>query len=102
MNTKLRSLIFTILLTALLSCGLVSAQTVQTATTSNDPLAALPASDAVMFADVRRILTEIIPRLLASNPAALAQMASALNEANTKTGVNLLSIDRVAVGLRFL
>jgi hypothetical protein len=102
MNTKLRSLIFAILLTALLSCGLVSAQTMQTATAGNDPLAALPASDGVMFADVRRILTEIIPRLLANNPAALAQMASTLNEANTKTGVNLLSIDRVAVGVRFL
>ena len=55
-----------------------------------------------MFADVRRILTEILPRLFASNPAALAQMAGTLNEVNTKTGVNLLSIDRVAVGVRFL
>ena len=95
MNTKLRSLLLAIFLTTMASFGFVSAQT-------NDPLASLPASDGVMFADVRRILTEIAPRLLSGDPATLAKMAAILNEASTKTGVNLLAIDRVAVGVRFL
>lgn len=91
-----------IFLTTVMSVGLVYGQTVQTAPAVDDPLAALPASDGVMFIDVRRLMMEIAPRLLAGDPATLAKLTAALNEASTKTGINLLSIDRVAVGVRFL
>jgi hypothetical protein len=101
MNTKLRSLLLAITLTIFACIGLVSAQTAQPVTASGDPLAALPASDVVGFLDCRRILTEIVPRLLAKEPAMLAKMAAMLDEVNKKTGVNILSIDRVAVGMRF-
>jgi hypothetical protein len=101
-NIKLRSFLLAILLTTVMNVGLVSGQTAQTASAMDDPLAALPASDGVMFVDVRRLMMEIAPRLLASDPATLAKLTAALNEASTKTGVNLLSISRVVVGVRFL
>lgn len=102
MNTKLRSLLLANILTTLVSINLVSAQTMQTpAMAANDALAALPVSDAVAFADVRRILTEIVPRLFARDPALLAKMMGAADEVKKKTGVNILSIERVALGVRF-
>jgi hypothetical protein len=94
MNTKLRSLFLAIFLTMVAGVQLVQAQT--------DPLATLPASDIVMFADTRRILNEIVPRILAKDPGTLGKMMATLNELNTKTGVNVLAIDRVAVGVKLL
>jgi hypothetical protein len=103
MNMKLRSLLLAVFLTALFGSALVSAQTTQPVTANNDdPLAALPVSDVVAFADVRRILTDAVPRLLAKDPATLAQMMGMLNEVRTKTGINILAIDRVAMGARVL
>jgi hypothetical protein len=101
MNIKLRSLLLAISLTIFASINLVSAQTVQTSPASNDPLLALPASDVVGFLDCRRLINEIVPLLLAKDPAMLAQMVVALDELNKKTGVNIRSIERIAVGLRF-
>jgi hypothetical protein len=102
-NTKLRSLLLALFLVIVASVNLVSAQTTPPATASNDdPVAALPASDMVVFADVRRILTDAIPRLFAKDPATLAKMMGLLNEVRTKTGINILAIDRVAMGVRIL
>ncbi len=102
MNKKLHSLLLAIFLTALVGVHFVSAQTTTPAPASSDPLAALPASDMVLFADVRRILTDAVPRLLAKDPATLAKMMGLLNEVRTKTGINILAIDRVAMGIRVL
>jgi hypothetical protein len=101
-NTKLRSQLLAFFLTTLMSAGLVSGQTAQTAAATDEPLAMLPASDGIMFLDTRRIMTEIIPRLFAGDPAMLAKLMGVLNETSTKSGVNLLSISRVVVGVRFL
>jgi hypothetical protein len=102
MNIKLRSLLLTIFLTAIVSVNFVSAQTTPPAAIpSGDPLAALPASDVVGFVDLRRILTEIAPRIFAKNPAMLVKLTTALDEVQKKTGVSILSVDRIAVGLRF-
>lgn len=101
MNTKLRSLLLAIFLTVLVGVRFVSGQTTPPALPSGDPLATLPASDIVGFVDVRRLLTEIVPRLLAKDPPMLAKMTAALDEVYKKTGVSILSVDRVAVGMRF-
>lgn len=101
MNMKLRSLLLAVFLTALFGSTLVSAQTTPPPA-NDDPLAALPVSDVVAFADVRRILTDAVPRLLAKDPATLAKMMGVLNEVRTKTGINILAIDRVAMGARVL
>lgn len=102
MNIKLRSQLLAIFLTTVMSFGLVQGQAPQPMTASDDPLAALPASDGVVFLDVRRILTEIVPRVYANDPSTLAMLTAMLNEASTKTGVNLLSINRVVLGIRLL
>jgi hypothetical protein len=94
MNTKMRSLLLAIFLTIVVGGRPTSAQT--------DPLASLPASDVVMFADARRIMTEFIPRVLAKDPATLSKMMGALNELNAKTGVNVLAIERVVAGVKLL
>ena len=86
---------------AVIGIGFVSAQTTQTATADGDPLAALPASDVIGFVNLRRIMTEVVPRIFASDPTMLAKMTVALDEVNKKTGVNILSVDRIVVGVRF-
>lgn len=100
MNMKLRALLLAIPLAMLMSIAVVSAQTTQ-ATSTLDPLNTLPTSDVVAFADTRRILTEILPRLLANDPATLVKLTNAANDLNTKTGINILAIDRIAVGVQF-
>jgi hypothetical protein len=64
-------------------------------------LSSLPSSDLVVYVDLQRILTEIIPRLLAKDPATLAKMAAGINEVKTKSGVNILAIDSIVVGVKF-
>ncbi|HKR02115.1 MAG TPA: hypothetical protein VJT09_15660 [Pyrinomonadaceae bacterium] len=94
MNARLRSLLIATLLTILAGAAQVFAQT--------DPLSALPTSDVVIFVDSRRIMTEIIPRVLAKDPATLAKLTGALAEVNQKTGINILSIERIVCGVRLL
>lgn len=101
MKTKLCSLLMAIFLVAVCAAG-VAAQTTTAPATISDPMSALPASDIVIFADVRRILTELAPRILASDPATLAKLTGVLDMAKTKTGINVMGIERVAVGVRLL
>ncbi|HEY0379430.1 MAG TPA: hypothetical protein VGC87_21110 [Pyrinomonadaceae bacterium] len=101
MNTKpRRSLVLSLLLAAVCAAG-VSAQTA-TSVTVQDPLQALPASDLVIYADARRIMTELAPHILTHDPSMLAKIMGALEMAKAKTGVNFMGIERVAVGLKLL
>jgi len=101
MISRLRSLLLSLFLTAFVSGAIVSAQPSSSASLS-DPMTALPASDLVAFANVRRILTDAVPRLLAKDPGTLVKMMAVLNEVKTKTGINILGIDRIALGVRLL
>ncbi len=60
----------------------------------------LPASDALMLVDVRRLLTEAIPRSMAGNPAKLAEFNADLEQFKTRTGLDPRSFERIAVGTR--
>lgn len=71
------------------------------ATAAQDPLTMLPASDGVITADVRRILNEALPRALASDAAKMAQINADIDRFKTRTGVDLRSIERMAIGTRF-
>jgi len=62
----------------------------------------LPASDAVMFVDVRRLLTEAMPRALASDPAKLAQVNAEIDNFKARTGIDARAFERIAVGARFV
>jgi hypothetical protein len=101
MKMKLHSLLLVILIGFTANALVVTAQTAG-ASKELGPLALLPSSDVVAFADVRRIVSEAVPRLLAKNPELLGQMMGMLNEVRTKTGFNLLAIDRIAVGVKLI
>ncbi|HWT02270.1 MAG TPA: hypothetical protein VN256_18615 [Pyrinomonadaceae bacterium] len=105
MNTKLqRSLILSLLLAAFCVAG-GKAQTTATATAAPaefNPLSALPASDLVIYADMRRIMTDLAPHILAHDPSMLAKVTGVLEMVKAKTGINVMGVERVIVGLRLL
>lgn len=67
----------------------------------DDALMALPASDAVMFVDVQRLLSEVMPRILTNHPALLAKVNSQIDQLKESTGVDVRLFDQIAIGMRF-
>lgn len=63
-------------------------------------LQALPASDGVLFVDLKRVLHEALPTVLASEPKRLAQINAQLDRFKQQTGLDPRSFERVAVGFR--
>ncbi|HEX8475632.1 MAG TPA: hypothetical protein VF666_16535 [Pyrinomonadaceae bacterium] len=61
----------------------------------------LPESDGVMFVDMRRLLTEAMPQVLAGNPTKLAEVNADIEQFKQRTGIDPRSFDRLAVGVRF-
>jgi hypothetical protein len=62
----------------------------------------LPASDALMLVDVRKLLNEVVPRSLASDAARLAQVTADIEQFKSRTGVDARDFDTVAVGARLV
>lgn len=71
----------------------------QKATVAADALASLPASEMVMTFDVRRIMDEAVPRLLANAPVARSRFDSGLNTLKAQTNFDARSIDRIVIGM---
>ncbi len=71
-------------------------------TTATGVLASLPASDAVMVVDVRRLLSEGLPRAYNNNPAELARVNSEIDKFKTTTGLDARSFERFAVGVSYV
>jgi hypothetical protein len=59
-------------------------------------MASLPESDAVAQIRVRRLLNDVMPRLLAGNPAKLAQANADIDQFKTRTGVDPRAFDQIA------
>ncbi|HKS26477.1 MAG TPA: hypothetical protein VJS44_01595 [Pyrinomonadaceae bacterium] len=78
-----------------------SGATAVSAPAAQDPLQMLPASDGVVTADVRRVLNEALPRAFSSDPAKMAKINADIDRFKTRTGVDLRSIERMAIGARF-
>ena len=68
---------------------------------ANDVLQFLPASDAIAIVNVRRLISEALPLVLAADPAKLAQINTDMAKFKTRTGVDPLSLDRVVLGMRY-
>jgi hypothetical protein len=68
---------------------------------ANYLLSSLPASDAVIYIDAQRLLTDSLPGLLANSPKLLARVNELLDEFKEKTNVDLRTFDSVAIGIRF-
>src|SRR5205085_10584868 len=62
----------------------------------------LPASDAVLTVDLKRLLTEAAPRALASDPSRLAQLSADIERFKSRTGVDARDFDTLAVGARLV
>jgi hypothetical protein len=89
----------------IMGAGTLSSQTAKVAAASvpaaNDPLVMLPVSDAVAIVDIKRLLTDAMPRALADNSARLAEANAEIDRFKTRTGIDLRSFDRIAAGFRF-
>jgi hypothetical protein len=64
-------------------------------------LAQLPASDAVMAVDVKRLMSEGLPRAYASNQEELARVNGEIEKFKTRTGLDARQFDRLAFGVRY-
>jgi len=64
-------------------------------------LASLPQSDAVAQVKMRQLLSEAMPRILASNPAKLAEVNASIDSFKTRTGLDPRTFEQIAVGFRF-
>lgn len=64
-------------------------------------LSSLPESDAVAQVKVNRLLSDVVPRVLANNPAKLAELNASIDNFKTRTGLDPRSFDQIAVGVRY-
>ncbi|HKR15011.1 MAG TPA: hypothetical protein VJT15_23300 [Pyrinomonadaceae bacterium] len=68
---------------------------------TNSLMASLPESDAVAQIKMKQLLNEAMPRILANNPARLAQVNAAVEDFKTRTGLDPRMFDELALGARF-
>ncbi|HEY0099915.1 MAG TPA: hypothetical protein VGB76_13285 [Pyrinomonadaceae bacterium] len=64
-------------------------------------LASLPTSDAVLSVDVRRLLSDALPRAYNNNPAELTRINSEIDKFRTSTGLDARSVERLVVGVSY-
>ncbi len=65
-------------------------------------LSSLPPSDVVALVNVNRVLDEAMPKLMAENPAKLAEVNDELAKFKTQTGIDPRSFHQVALGLSYI
>jgi hypothetical protein len=70
------------------------------ANAENRLLAALPNSDAMALVKVRQLL-EGLPKILAENPAKLAEANAEIEKFKTKTGIDPRAFDQLALGMHY-
>jgi hypothetical protein len=101
---KVRFFIFAIVVLALATGLKVNAQTRQRATnpqTTPGLLTALPESDAVAQVKVKRLLNEVLPQLLATNPSKLSEVNADIDRFKNRTGLDPRMFDDLALGVRY-
>lgn len=59
----------------------------------------LPASDAVVSMDAKRVFSEAIPRILSGNQPLLSRTLAMIDEMQSKTGIDLRQFESVAAGV---
>lgn len=64
-------------------------------------MAQLPQSDAVVQVKMKQLFNEAMPRILANNPARLAEVNAAVENFKTRTGLDPRMFDEIALGTRF-
>ncbi|MCA1591593.1 MAG: hypothetical protein LC754_02870 [Acidobacteria bacterium] len=61
----------------------------------------LPASDAVVVVNLRRLLTEAVPRALGGDAAQAAQVNADIERFKAQTGIDARQFDTLSAGVRF-
>lgn len=61
----------------------------------------LPESDAVAQIKVKQLLSEAMPRILANNPAKLAEVNTSIDRFKDRTGLDPRMFEQVALGIRY-
>jgi hypothetical protein len=79
--------------------GRQSEQTAAAASSSLELLGALHESDFIVYVDAQRMMTEIIPGMLAERPEELAKFKAMLDEIQKDTGLDPRLLDAVAIGV---
>jgi hypothetical protein len=90
-----------LLLAGLATAGLAQTRRGTAATRNPSLLGRLPASDAVARIDVKRVLSDALPKILAGNSAKLAEVDSQIEQFKTQTSLDLRSFDELAVGMLY-
>ena len=78
-----------------------TSRTAQSSAAQAAIVAQLPASDAVLVVDTRRLLTEGLPRAFNNNAAELARVNAEIDDFRKKYGLNARDFERIAVGTSF-
>jgi hypothetical protein len=86
---------------AILLFSLAAQSGAQTRPAARTPVP-LPASDAVLTVDLKRLLGEAVPRALAGDATRLAQVNADIEAFKTRTGVDARAFDTLAVGARIV
>ena len=60
----------------------------------------LPASDSVVFIEMRRLLSEALPRALAEDPGRLGEINADIEAFKTRTGIDPRAFEQLAAGSR--
>lgn len=76
-------------------------RTRNTAPAAHGLMSSLPQSDAVAEVKMKQLFNEAMPRILANNPAKLAQVNASVENFKTRTGLDPRMFDQVAIGVRF-
>jgi hypothetical protein len=98
---KIRILVIAIAIAALLAGGLVAEAQKRNTTTSAMLLGSLPESDAMALVNVRVLLEQAMPKMLAENPAKLAQANAEIDNFKMKTGIDPRQFDQLALGMHY-
>jgi hypothetical protein len=95
------ALIVSLLLAGLSSLGIAQTRRGVPATPRQSLLARLPTSDAVAQVNVKRVLSEALPKLMGGNSAKVAEVDSQIEEFKTRTSLDLRSFEELALGMRY-
>lgn len=64
-------------------------------------MASLPESDAIAQVKVKRLLNEVLPQVLASNPTKLAEVNADIDRFQTRTGLDPRMFEQLAMGVKY-
>lgn len=95
------SFVVTLLVVCVCVQASVQAQAARTAPRSPSLMDSLPDSDAVAQIKVKRLLNEVMPRLLATNPTKLTELNADIERFKQRTGLDPRSFDQAALSMKY-